>query len=126
LAALILISFAGGAVAQGRPARTPPRTVTWYADNPQARARVQLACLDDPGHLASNPDCINAQQASVEVALREARSRTAAMDPSSPAFWAADPEARRNKLIMCRRNPGLDHCGAALRSLQIEAGIAQR
>jgi hypothetical protein len=87
---------------------------------------VQLACIDDPGRLANNPDCINAHQASVEVALREARARTGTMDPRDPAFWSEDPGSRRNKLLMCRLNPQLDHCDAARRSLLIEAGQAKR
>ena len=125
--ALLLAGLGGGqALALNGPDRTPPRTVSWYASNPQARARVELACLDDPGHLNQDPDCINAHQASVEVALRAARSRTGTMDPNNPTFWTNDPESRRSQLIMCRRNPGLAHCAAAKRSLQIEAGTVRR
>ena len=101
------------------------RTVTWYADHPQERASVQLVCLDDPGHLAGNPDCVNAHEASVEVALREARLRTGAMDPSKPAFWSRDPNNRRNKLLTCRLDPQLLFCDVARRSLLIEAGKAK-
>lgn len=101
---------------------SPPRTVTWYADNPQSRARVELACLDDPGHFGNDPDCINAHRAAVVVALRKARARTSPLNPNDPGFWSSDPEARRNKLLMCRRNPELANCGAAKRSLQLEAG----
>jgi hypothetical protein len=121
----LLVAFAVPAVGQEAPT-TAPRTVSWYADNPQARARVQLACLDDPGRLGNNPDCINAHQASVEVALRNARARTGTLDPRNPAFWSNDPETRRSKLIMCRRNPELANCDAAKRSLMVEAGVAQR
>lgn len=116
----------GGALAQTPKGKTPPRTVSWYASNPQARAQVELVCLDDPGNLNRNPDCINAHQASVEVALRAARSRTGTMNPNDPTFWTNDPESRRSQLIMCRRNPGLTNCAAAQRSLQIEAGKARR
>jgi hypothetical protein len=105
--------------------KSPPRTVTWYADNPQSRARVELACLDDPGHFSSNPDCINAHQAAVTIALRKARARTAPLDPNNPGFWSADPETRRNKLLMCKRNPELANCTAAKRSLQLEAGLVR-
>ncbi len=105
--------------------KSPPRTVTWYADNPQARARVELACLDDPGHFSSDPDCINAHQAAVTIALRKARARTAPLDPNDPGFWSADPETRRNKLLMCKRNPELANCTAAKRSLQLEAGLVR-
>lgn len=103
-----------------------PRSVSWYADHPQERAQVQLACFDDPGQLGRDPDCLNAQKASVEVALRQARARTGTMDPNDPEFWSNSPENRKSKLIMCRRTPTLDHCEAARRSLLIEAGRAGR
>lgn len=122
---LALTLAAGPAAAQGSPA-AGPRTVSWYADHPQARAQVQLACFDDPGRLGRDPDCVNAQQASVEVALREARSRTGTMDPNDPAYWSNDPESRRGQLIMCRKDPNLSNCDAAKRSLLIEAGKFQR
>ncbi|CAO3441204.1 EexN family lipoprotein [Azospirillum endophyticum] len=121
---LALALAAGPAAAQGSP--SAPRTVSWYADHPQARAQVQLACFDDPGRLGRDPDCVNAQQASVEVALREARSRTGTMDPNNPAFWANDPENRQSKLILCKRNQELNYCEVARRSLLIEAGKFQR
>ncbi|HYH37634.1 MAG TPA: EexN family lipoprotein [Azospirillum sp.] len=117
----LLLGAAGLAAAEGTP-----RTVTWYADHPRERARVQLACLDDPGRLGRDPDCVNAHAASVEVALREARSRTGTMDPRDPAFWSSDPDNRASQLLMCRRTPTLDHCDAARRSLLIESGQAQR
>lgn len=110
----------GQGAGQGLPSE--PRTVSWYADHPRERAKVQLVCIDDPGHLARHPDCVNAQQASVEVALREARTRTGNPDPSKPEFWINDPETRRSKLIICRRTPGLSNCDVARRSLEIEAG----
>ena len=126
LPALLALALAAGpATAQGSPA-AEPRTVSWYADHPQARAQVQLACFDDPGRLGRDPDCVNAQQASVEVALREARSRTGTMDPNDPAFWSNDPGNRQSKLILCRRNPELKYCGVAKRSLLIESGRAER
>lgn len=126
LPALLALALAAGpAAAQGSPA-AEPRTVSWYADHPQARAQVQLACFDDPGRLGRDPDCVNAQQASVEVALREARSRTGTMDPNDPAFWSNDPGNRQSKLILCRRNPELKYCGVAKRSLLIESGRAER
>jgi hypothetical protein len=108
--------------AGAQTAATPPRTVTWYADNPKSRAAVQLACLDDPGQLGRTPDCINAERASVEVALREARARTGTMDPRNPAFWSNDPQNRRAHLLMCRRTPQIEYCDVARRSLLIEAG----
>ncbi|HYH36775.1 MAG TPA: EexN family lipoprotein [Azospirillum sp.] len=123
LLALALVG-AGPVAAQNSP--PAPRTVSWYADHPQARAQVQLACFDDPGRLGRDPDCVNAQQASVEVALREVRSRTGTMDPNDPAFWSNDPGNRQSKIILCRKNPELKYCEVAKKSLQIEAGITAR
>lgn len=105
---------------------TPPRTVSWYADNPRVRASVQLACLDDPGRLGKTADCVNADRANVESATREARARTGTMDPRNPAFWSNDPQNRRAKLVMCRLTPHLDYCEVAKRSLLIEAGHIPR
>lgn len=105
---------------------TPPRTVSWYADNPRARASVQLACLEDPGRLGKTPDCVNADRANVESATREARARTGTMDPRNPVFWSNDPQNRRAKLVMCRLTPQLDYCDVAKRSLLIEAGQIPR
>jgi hypothetical protein len=121
----LMLAVSPAAAQAGSAARTPPRTVTWYADHRQERAQVQLACLDDPGHLSRDPDCVNAHEASVEAALRQARARTGTLNPRDPAFWSADPETRRNKLLMCRRNPGLDLCDVARRSLLLEAGKAR-
>jgi hypothetical protein len=124
MAVTVPVASQGGTAASSES--TPPKTVTWYADNPRSRAQVQLACMDNPGQLSRNADCINAQQASVEVALRAARSRTGTMNPKDPDFWSADPNNRRSKLIMCRLTPQLDYCDVARRSLLIEAGQAHR
>ena len=126
LVSVVFVGVSGPAIAAPTSPTTapasPPKTVTWYANNRQERARVQLACIDDPGRLMSAPDCINAHQASVTAALRQARLHTGELDARKPAFWPDDPASRRNKLIVCRRNPGLANCNAARRSLLIEAG----
>lgn len=125
----LLLLLAASPVAAQRAgdgtAATPPKTVSWYADHRPQRAQVQLACLDDPGRLSRTPDCINAHEASVEVALRQARARTGTLDPRNPDFWSNDPQNRRSKLLMCRRNPELQYCDVARRSLLIEAGKAR-
>ncbi|SCX35830.1 EexN family lipoprotein [Agrobacterium rosae] len=116
----------GSAQAQAIQPDTTPRTVLWYAENPQERARVELTCLDDPGRLMGSADCTNAHQASVEIAVRAGRSRTGTTDPRDPVFWSDDPENRKAKLLMCSRNPELLYCDVARRSLIIEAGKARR
>ena len=130
-AAIAALGFAAvpiSAAAQATASSTGPlpRTVSWYADNPRARASVQLACLEDPGRLGKTSDCINADRANVELVTREARARTGTMDPRNPAFWSNDPQTRRNKLLMCNLNSKVDYCDVAKRSLLIEAGQLPR
>jgi len=114
---LLLLLAASPAVAQQAAdgvAATPPKTVSWYADHRPQRAQVQLACLDDPGRLARTPDCINAHEASVEVALRQARARTGTLDPqprflversAKPPEQAADVPAQPRTGILRRGAP---------------------
>ena len=54
VAALPAIAQQGATQQSAAP--TPPRTVSWYADNPQARARVQLACIEGI-HALDKGDC---------------------------------------------------------------------
>jgi len=122
---LPLLAVSVPAAGQGA-SQQAPKTVSYYADHQQERALMQLACMDNPGQLANSADCINAQEASVEIALRAARRHNVILDPRDPAFWSADPNTRRNKLLMCRNNPQLDYCDVARRSLLIEAGKAKR
>jgi len=122
---LPMLAVSTATAGQETPRRTA-KTVSWYADHQQERAQMQLACMDNPGQLANAPDCVNAQEASVEVALRAARMRTGTTNPNDPAFWSADPNTRAAKLSMCRLNPQLDYCDVAKRSLLIEAGKAKR
>lgn len=98
--AFLALSAALG-VAQPLPPREQ-RTVSWYAANPWALEAVTRACRDDPGRLRGTPDCVNADQARIVVAEREARAR-AGMRPEAPAATPdaerarqADAEARRN------------------------------
>jgi hypothetical protein len=127
-AKLALVLFSGMAFALGtaRAESASPqstaRTVSWYAANEQARAQMQLKCIDDPGHLMNTPDCINAQQAGVEAAYRKMKGRFPPKDPSKTDFWSADPNNRKSQLLMCRGNPQLQYCDVARRSLLEEAG----
>jgi hypothetical protein len=114
------------AAAGQRKPQQAPKTVSWYADHQRERALTQLACIDNPGQLANTADCINAQEASVEIAVRAARAHTGTLDPRDPAFWSADPSTRAAHLSKCRLIPQLDYCDVARRSLLIEAGKAKR
>ena len=97
----------------------PPRsqrTASWYADNPAALRIVTEACQDDPGTLRGSRDCINAAQARIIVAERQARARAGrGVDehtrnrgddnhpPTSPRYWITRPEERAHRLLHCSR-----------------------
>lgn len=89
------------------------RTATWYAENPTVLDYVTGLCREDPGRLQRDPDCINAAQARLIVAQREAeqaarlgtvrRSPYDTTPPTSPRYWQDRPEERRQKLAYCAR-----------------------
>jgi len=41
----------------------PAQTVSWFQQHPDERKATVARCADDPGRLATTPNCINAQQA---------------------------------------------------------------
>ncbi|KND61521.1 hypothetical protein BVER_04474 [Candidatus Burkholderia verschuerenii] len=123
---LPMLAVAAPAAGQEAASKDTGKTVSWYADHQQERAQMQLRCLDDPGHLGTTPDCINAERGAIEAAHRRPRTGFGVMDPNNPAFWSEDPSTRAAKISMCRLNPQLDYCDAARRSLLIEAGKAKR
>jgi hypothetical protein len=43
--------------------------LSFYLNHPQQLHDTLSACQDDPGDLASTPDCINAQDAQQEITL---------------------------------------------------------
>ncbi len=100
--AFLVLSAALG-VTQTLPPREQ-RTVSWYAANPWALDAVTRACRDDPGRLRGSPDCVNADQARIVVAEREARAR-AGMRPEAPAA-TPDAERTRQAEAEARRNQG--------------------
>jgi len=106
-AALVLglaLSSASALEGSAQQTRGAERTVTWYADHPDVMARVLGLCRNDPGHGRDNPDCINADQAQILVAEREARAHIGDLTPpSSPRYWAARPQERAEKLADCAR-----------------------
>jgi hypothetical protein len=84
-------------------------TASWYAAHPdQMNARI-TACMDDPGHGRSDPECANATQgrANLEVAQAYARlaAETAAMNRQQEAAWRADPQALSLRLRICTVSP---------------------
>jgi hypothetical protein len=127
--AFLVLSAALG-VAQPLPPQER-RTVSWYAANPWALEAVTRACRDDPGRLRGTSDCVNADQARIVVAEREARARSGIQpetppatpdaerarqaeaearrnqgdltSPTSPRYWAARPMERAQQLAHCGR-----------------------
>jgi hypothetical protein len=43
--------------------------IDWYMANDDARKTVIATCDNDPGHLANDPDCINAKKADNQVGV---------------------------------------------------------
>lgn len=123
-AALGILSLAPAPVA-AQSAGTV-RTVQWYATHPVERERVRRACLNDPGHLEGNPDCINAARGEL-AAASNAQPRPVAPHPGGflaplpPSYWAARPNERAMKLAYCRRMSSAQQdaagCGPAFQSL---------
>ncbi|MGG5810547.1 EexN family lipoprotein [Falsiroseomonas sp. CW058] len=102
------LAFLALSAALGVAQPLPPqerRTVSWYAANPWALEAVTRACRDDPGRLRGTPDCVNADQARIVVAEREARAR-AGMRPEPPAGATPDAERARQAEAEARRNQG--------------------
>jgi len=108
LAALLAAWPLSGGDAQSLLDHAPPqsdRTVAWYADHPGALAAVTRVCRNDPGHGATNPDCMNASEAQVEVALRDARRHVDMTPPSDPHYWTVHPNELPATLLACARMP---------------------
>lgn len=98
---VLSLTFAAPACAQSAVPESQ-RTVEFYVQNPSIRARVDRACLNDPGHLRNSPDCWNAHRANLEESVRKARQNDGdTSDPRTPAYWTARPNERRFTLAMC-------------------------
>jgi hypothetical protein len=101
------LAFLALSAALGVAQPLPPqerRTVSWYAANPWALEAITRACRDDPGRLRGTSDCVNADQARIVVAEREARAR-AGMRPETPPA-TPDAERARQAANEARRNVG--------------------
>lgn len=89
-----------------------------YAARPKLRHDVIEACNRFPQAAKENPECAGAWQGNIIAAEREAR-RMAGLNipPSSPGYWRAAPEERREYLAWCDRMPAEDQakifCGPA-------------
>jgi hypothetical protein len=101
------LAFLALSAALGVAQPLPPqerRTVSWYAANLWALDAVTRACREDPGRLRGTSDCVNADQARIVVAEREARAR-AGIRPEAPAA-TFDAERARQAEAEARRNLG--------------------
>lgn len=126
--ALFLLPFAAPVRAQPLPPENQ-RTVEWYATHPRERAQVRRICLNDPGHLATSPDCINAKRGDLEAATNSSRLGSGGIDmsdPDTPQYWTRRPGNRAVKLAYCNRmTPEAAtraNCGPAQQSLLMEQG----
>ena len=93
------------------------RTVTWFLQNPEARAAQLRRCWDDEA-VARQPECANAQRAAEQAGPR-LRMREPAPTPdqilTSPRYYAENAIAREIMLDKCSRGdaPPAD-CRAAV------------
>ena len=118
--ALFLLPPATLARAQPLPPENQ-RTVEWYATHPAERAQVRRICLNDPGHLATSPDCINAKRGDLEAAVGSARRSDTGIDmsdPDTPEYWTRRPGDRTLKLAYCRRLTPAEAARATCRPAQ--------
>ena len=124
---LALALFPLGAPAWAQPVPSEAqRTVEFYVQHPGLRARVNAACLNDPGHLRNAADCWNAHRADLVASARQTHEMAGdTSDPRSPAYWTKRPNERRFTLTMCshmtpehaRADPS---CAPAEASMQAE------
>ncbi len=123
---LSLLPIVGAARAQPLPPEYL-RTVEWYASHPSERTQVRRICLNDPGHLAQSPDCINAKKGDLIAATGQSRRGSAGVDmsdPDTPEYWSKRPNDRTMKLAYCgRMNPQQQQsagCGPARQSFLMD------
>lgn len=64
------------------------RTASWYAAHPATMRHMRAACIDDPGHGARTPDCINSRAGEWIEAV--ARARRAVIRPAPPVLSPFD------------------------------------
>jgi len=102
---LSFVFLDGSAMAQPLPPESQ-RTVEWYASHPSERSQVRRICLNDPGHLAQSPDCINAKRgdlAAAGIPTRRGSQGIDMSDPDTPEYWTKRPADRKLKLTYCSR-----------------------
>jgi hypothetical protein len=107
------------------------RTATWFADHPEARAKVDALCKDNPGEAKHEPNCDNAFQGNVIAATRAAQVQSNNGGVSdlggSGAYWK-DPANAQNRAFWLRQCKIAESKGAAQQTLngmwcpEIEAG----
>ena len=78
------------------------RTVTYYANNPYVREKVLKQCYDDPGHLAFNPDCVNAKKGDIADAVKKRSGLFFHGQVPSPDYYSWDHQQRAAALGICR------------------------
>lgn len=79
------------------------QTASWYAEHPSILETVTKLCRDDPGHAVRNPDCMDANQVQVLVALRDTDNRNSGKltPPSDPRYWQIHPGELPLHLAIC-------------------------
>src|SRR5271166_5556865 len=107
------------------------KTATWFADHPEARAKINALCKDNPGGAKHEPNCDNAFQGNVIAATRAAQAQSNNSGVSnlggSGAYWR-DPANAQNRAFWLRQRKIAESKGASQQALngmwcpEIEAG----
>jgi hypothetical protein len=84
----------------GEPQQTY-RTASWYAEHPAILDQITRLCRNDPGRAVHNPDCANASQAEVLVALKDSQNSGDLTPPSNPRYWKIHPGELAQQLWSC-------------------------
>jgi hypothetical protein len=105
------------------------KTATWFADHPEARAKVNALCKDNPGQAKHEPNCDNAFQGNVIAATRAAQAHNTGVSNlgGSGAYWK-DPASAQDRAFWLRQCRIAESKGASQEALngmwcpEIEAG----
>jgi hypothetical protein len=107
------------------------KTATWLADHPEARAKVNALCKENPGQAKHEPNCDNAFQGNVIAAMRAAQAQsnnTGASNLGGSGDYWKDPASAQNRAFWLRQCRIAESKGASQQTLngmwcpEIEAG----
>jgi len=66
---LLILTFIVSGILLSCTKNEPVQTVQWYKEHKAERLEVLNKCKDNPGELATTPNCMNARRATSEMTL---------------------------------------------------------